>query len=93
MKRAIILLLLFVVSLGVETFANTGVTAEDPRPKYGARKSGKRLGSRFFKVKVSRFNGKIRTKHDNQKKKALGKKKNKIKAHRPKKRRFKALYN
>lgn len=74
MKKAVLLLILFVTST-LSAIAAETLVVEQPKPKYGKRKGGKRIVTSIFKVKVSRFNSKIRTKHDNEKKKTFGKKK------------------
>lgn len=73
MKKALLLLLLFVAGT-LSAMASETHVAEQPKPKYGKRKGGKRIITSIFKVKVSRFNSKIRSNYDNEKKKTFSKK-------------------
>ncbi len=75
-KLAILLLTLFISSFCAETLAaaNTITTEQQgPKPRYKARRSNTGV-RRIFRVKVLNRNAKIRTKHDNENKKLLGKK-------------------
>lgn len=84
MKKTVLLLILFIAGTLSATAAEIVITTQ-PKPKYSKRKGGKRVIANVFKVKVSRFNSKIRTRYDNEKKGTFGKNKKSAKPYKNKK--------